>query len=200
MAQPQQPNNPHFSNIQQGQPQTAAQLAPQPSQPAQQQAHAQQRSQQEHRFTTKVRELVSGPLKEKWATTCREGAAKLYVNGILDSNVGVPPQRSEESIFESNLEDFYAICDQIEANLKCAIEVQNISSSSTRYMTIPPFPSRLDLQSTGNASTNPNPEYLNYPQYISTSKQQIQFAQEMRQQLNQAAVDVVLGHNIATTK
>ena len=66
---------------------------------------------------------MSGPLKEKWAATCREGAAKLYVNGILDSNVGVPPQRSEESTFESNLEDFYAICDQIEANLKCAIEV-----------------------------------------------------------------------------
>ena len=67
---------------------------------------------------------MNGPLKEKWAATCREGAGKLYVNGILDSNVGVPPQgSSQESTFESNLEDFYAICDQIEANLKCAIEV-----------------------------------------------------------------------------
>jgi hypothetical protein len=65
-------------------------------------------------------------------------------------------------------------------------------------MTIPPFPSRLDLQSIGNVSTNP--DYLNYPQYIATSKQQIQFAQEMRQQLNQAAIDVVQGHNISTSK
>ena len=83
----------------------------------------QQRPQQEHRFTSKVRELVSGQLKEKWAATCREGASKLYSNGVLDSNVGVPSQRVEESTFESNLEDFYGICDQIEANLKCALEV-----------------------------------------------------------------------------
>ena len=39
MAQPQQNNNPHFGNIQQGQPQTAAQVAQQPNQPTQQQAH-----------------------------------------------------------------------------------------------------------------------------------------------------------------
>ena len=76
-----------------------------------------------------MRELVSGPLKEKWAATCREGAAKLYVNGILDSNVGAPPQRFDENTFESNLEDFYAICDQIEANLKCALEVGYIHQS-----------------------------------------------------------------------
>ena len=59
-------------------------------------------------------------------------------------------------------------------------------------MTIPPFPSRLDLQP--SVSTT-NPDYLNYPQYIATSKQQIQFAKDMRQQLNQAAEDVVNGHN-----
>lgn len=196
MAQNQPTNNPHFSNIQQAAPQAVPQQAQAPTQ-AQQPTHSQQRSQQEHRFTSKVRELVSGPLKEKWATCCREGASKLYSNGVLDSNVGVPSQRIEDNTFESNLEDFYAICDQIEANLKCALEVHNISTSSTRYMTIPPFPSRLDVQSTGVTS---NPEYLNYPQYIATSKQQIQFAQEMRQQLNQAAIDVVVGHNIPTSK
>ena len=43
---------------------------------------------------------------------------------MLDSNVGVPSQRIEDNTFESNLEDFYAICDQIEANLKCALEVR----------------------------------------------------------------------------
>jgi mediator of RNA polymerase II transcription subunit 29 len=195
MAQPQQTNNPHFSNIQQAPNQAAAQSG-QPTNPQGQQQP--NRSQQEHRFTSKVRELVSGPLKEKWAATCREGAAKLYVNGILDSNVGAPPQRFDENTFESNLEDFYAICDQIEANLKCALEVHNISTSSTRYMSIQPCPSKLDLQA--NANTSVNPEYLNYPQYIATSKQQIQFAQEMKQQLNQAAVDVVLGHNAQTNK
>ena len=65
-------------------------------------------------------------------------------------------------------------------------------------MTIPPYPSKLDLQSAASVATNP--DYLNYPQYIATSKQQIQFAQEMRQQLNQAAIDVVQGHNIPANK
>ena len=54
-------------------------------------------------------------------------APELYLddeNGVLDSNVGVPSQRIEDNTFESNLEDFYAICDQIEANLKCALEVR----------------------------------------------------------------------------
>ena len=83
-----------------------------------------------------MRELVSGPLKEKWAATCREGAAKLYVNGILDSNVGAPPPRVDENTFESNLEDFYAICDQIEANLKCALEVCYIPQSGPIRNTI----------------------------------------------------------------
>ena len=63
-------------------------------------------------------------MKEKWAATCKEGAGKLYLNGILDSNVAPGrPQEGGGSTFEANLEDFYAICDQIEANLKCAIEV-----------------------------------------------------------------------------
>ena len=44
--------------------------------------------------------------------------------------------------FESNLEDFYAICDQIELNLKSAIDCIQQTGSSNRYMPITPHPSR----------------------------------------------------------
>ena len=51
-------------------------------------------------------------------------------------------------------------------------------------MPIPPIPSRMDVPASGNV------EFLNYPQYIATAKQQIQFSQEVRQVLNNAAKDV----------
>ena len=54
-----------------------------------------------------------------------------------------------------------------------------------RYMPIPPHPSRMDTPSSGNV------EFLSYPQYIATAKQQTQFATEVRQILTQAAKDVV---------
>ena len=56
---------------------------------------------------TRARELVSGPLKQKWAETLREAANQLYQNGLPDS-VPNPANR-----FEMKLEDFYAVCDQV---------------------------------------------------------------------------------------
>ena len=64
---------------------------------------------QEDRLVTRARELVSGPLKQKWAETLREAANQLYQNGLPDS-VPNPANR-----FEMKLEDFYAVCDQVRA-------------------------------------------------------------------------------------
>jgi hypothetical protein len=64
---------------------------------------------------------------------------------------------------------------QIELNLKCALECHQQTAASNRYMPIPPIPSRMDTPASGNV------EFLNYPQYIATTKQQIQFSQEVRQ-------------------
>jgi len=161
-------------------------------------AGASQQQRQEDRYVSKVRELVAGPLKEKWQETLKEAGNKIYLNGLLDTATGTP-HPVDGTAFESSLEDFFATCDQIEANLKTAIEVHNISSASHRYMTIQPVPSKLDLNVVAPpAGSNPvaaaNPDFLSYPQYIQTSKHQVQFANDMKQQLNQAAHDVVNQH------
>jgi len=157
-------------------------------------AAREQHQRQEDRYVTKVRELVAGPLKAKWQETLKEAGNKIYLNGLLDTATGTP-NPVEGTAFESSLEDFFATCDQIEANLKTAIEVHNISSASHRYMTIQPVPSKLDLNATpaGNP-VNANPDFLSYPQYIQTAKHQVQFANDMKQQLNQAANEVVNQH------
>ena len=85
--------------------------------------------------------------------------------------------------FESNLEDFYAICDQIELHLKSAVDCINQTTSSNRYMPVPPHPSRLDT--TGGQQT----DFLPYNAYVATSKQQVKFANEIKQLLVQAAAD-----------
>ena len=62
---------------------------------------------QEDRLVTRARELVSGPLKQKWEEALREAANELFTNGMPDL-VPNPANR-----FEMKLEDFYSVCDQV---------------------------------------------------------------------------------------
>jgi hypothetical protein len=70
---------------------------------------------------------------------------------------------------------------QIELYLKSAIDCLNQTNASQRYMPIPPHP-RMD---------NMGGEFLSYCEYLSTSKQQVNFASDVKALLNQAADDVV---------
>ncbi len=72
--------------------------------------------------------------------------------------------------FESNLEDLYALCDQIEANLRTVVDCAAQTACSNRYMPIAPQPSRLDVTPGGPAQQL---DFLPYPQYVATSKQQV---------------------------
>ena len=69
-------------------------------------------------------------------------------------------------------------------NLRSAIDCQAQINSSQRYMPIAPQP-RLTVVDHGPK------DFLTYPEYIATSKQQAAFASEMKQLLNRAARDVV---------
>ena len=89
------------------------------------------------------------------------------------------------SKFESYLEDFYGTCDQIEVVLKCAIESQKLAQSSSRYMQIQPVPSKLECTAQNSE------EFLSYPQYIAVAKQQISYANNIREMIRQATSDVV---------
>ena len=96
------------------------------------------------------------------------------------------------SKFESYLEDFYGTCDQIEVVLKCAIESQKLAQSSSRYMQIQPVPSKLECTAQNSE------EFLSYPQYIAVAKQQISYANSIREMIRQATTDVVeqVGQNL----
>lgn len=95
-------------------------MHPQQQQQMQQQQSQQQRQQpQEDKFklVSKAKELINGPLREKWNLTLKEASQRLYTNGVLDSggNLGnAPPQGAK---FESYLEDFYATCDQVDKDI-----------------------------------------------------------------------------------
>ncbi|TRY61615.1 hypothetical protein TCAL_05717 [Tigriopus californicus] len=109
---------------------------------------------------------------------------KVTQTGLQEGGVATKNSDLQGGKFETQLEEFYGICDQIELNLKSAIDCINQTESSNSYMRIPPVPNRLDT--TGNQT-----EFLSYPQYIAISKQQINFSNEVRHLLSQAAEDVV---------
>ena len=77
----------------------------QQQQQAQQQQQQQQRQSQEDKLVSKARDLINGtenvanrppgervivPLREKWNLTLKEGAQRLYANGVLDSGGNLP--------------------------------------------------------------------------------------------------------------
>ncbi len=190
MQQMQMQHQMHQQHMVQQQQQQVQQQQQQQQQLVQQQQQAQQQQQQQQRpqaqedkLVAKAKEEVT-KLKEKWSETLRAAALKVQLESDCQAVTG---GSAEAAKFESHLEDFYAICDQIELNIRTAIDCLNQTASSTRYMPIPPNPRHLD------ASSNQQ-EFLSYPQYIATSKNQVQFANDVRQLLSQAARDV-LDHN-----
>lgn len=153
---------------------------PQPQQPPPQQ----QQQRQEERLISKAKELLP-TLKDKWASTSKEAVLKLQSNNPNATSVYT------EGKFESNLEDFLSVCDQIELNLKSAIDCLGQTSSSMRYMPIPPHPSKLEPTPNTNQPQPQQPEFLTYTQYLATCKQQVGHAEEVKRLLAQSAKDVV---------
>ena len=110
----------------------------------------------------KSRDLVP-VLRDKWGVAMREGAQALV---LASSERG---DTNQQNRFETSVEDFHSTLDQMELNLKCALETTNQSQSSSRYML-------------GN---------LSYHQYIATAKQQVTFTNQIKDMLKAAAQDIV---------
>jgi len=107
-------------------------------------------------------------LRNKWGVAMQEGGVALQQNANLDSGTRTG-QDVQQNRFESSVEDFHSTIDQMELNLKCALETTGQSQSSSRYML-------------GN---------LSYQQYIATAKQQVTFTAQIREMLRNAAQDIV---------
>merc|ERR1719431_1840479 len=104
----------------------------------------------------KSRDLLPA-VRDKWGQAMREGGQALHQGGF------------QQNKFEASLEDFHWTLDQMEINLKCALETTSQSQSSTKYML-------------------PN---LSYHQYVATAKQQVAFTNQIKDMLKSASQDIV---------
>lgn len=85
--------------------------------------------------------------------------------------------------FDKHLEEFYSICDQIEAHLKTAMVCTQQNTSLHRYLPATVIATRVEpCPSNENA--------LAYPQYLSSVRQQIAYAKDLHDTLICAAKNI----------
>ncbi|XP_012936281.2 mediator of RNA polymerase II transcription subunit 29, partial [Aplysia californica] len=101
------------------------------------------------------------------------GGHLFYQNARQDEN-GVQID-NVSGRFEKCLEEFYAICDQIEINLRLAHEVIQQDRDSSRNTPISVLPPKTEPQ---------QPEGQLYSQYLSTVRAQINCAKDIRDVLH----------------
>ncbi|WAR18771.1 MED29-like protein [Mya arenaria] len=95
----------------------------------------------------------------------------LRQNSLLEE--GHKPQEGLQQMFERSIEEFYSICDQLEANLRLALEMQAQQTDSTRYTPLPVTIPKSDNSGLADQQSIP------YPQFLVTVKQQIACAKDM---------------------
>uniref|UniRef100_T1J5W9 Mediator of RNA polymerase II transcription subunit 29 n=1 Tax=Strigamia maritima TaxID=126957 RepID=T1J5W9_STRMM len=123
----------------------------------------------------KVKSLL-WPLKESVANTMKVAAQNIYLNATVDA--GLKTNDSSMPRFDKHLEEFYALCDQIELHLKTTLECCNITSCSQRY-------SPFLVSKTENIPIIA--DNLTYNQYLNTVRTQVGYAKEIHDALMMAA-------------
>lgn len=125
---------------------------------------------------SKVKSLIC-PLKDALSNCMRVAAANIVHNASVDAGLKGGDQQPPR--FDKCLEDFYAICDQIELNLKVALDCSNLASCSQRYT---PFIVAANKPDGSNTTDS-----YSYGQLISTVKIQVAHAKEIHDSLTIAA-------------
>ncbi|XP_050406604.1 mediator of RNA polymerase II transcription subunit 29 [Patella vulgata] len=115
-------------------------------------------------------------LKESLGILFKSAGEVFRYHATQDS--GTRPGDSPQQKFEKSLEEFYALCDQIEINLKLALEMHSHFLDSMRYSPFPVVSSfKMDTQQEG----------FHYPQYLLTVRTQINCATEIHDVLTEFA-------------
>lgn len=116
---------------------------------------------------TKFKLLVPR-LKDALQKVMNQAAQVLSQNAVIDNctarNADIPIQK-----FDRSLEDFYAICDQIEINLRLGIEVISQNSDAQRYGPV--------------ATPQVNPDSGAFQQYVNQVRLQLSSAKELHDML-----------------
>ncbi|KAI0231985.1 Mediator of RNA polymerase II transcription subunit 29 [Lamellibrachia satsuma] len=118
-------------------------------------------------------------LKEVLATLMKVAGEVFYQNSQFDECVRHGENNSGQ-IFDKTLEEFYAICDQIELNLRMALECVSQSTDSSRNT---PVPVTIQNHTHKSDPQQQQSDTQSYPQYLSTVHTQIACAKEIHDSL-----------------
>ncbi|XP_072346363.1 mediator of RNA polymerase II transcription subunit 29 [Scyliorhinus torazame] len=169
-AQPQpQPPQQQQQQLVQAQQLAAAQAqAGQPALPQQQQQQAQQQDDPVAKF-----KLLIPQLKDSLQNLMRIAALNLSQNTTIDNG-----QKSNDTAlqrFDKSLEEFYALCDQVELCLRLAFECLSQSIDSSKHSP--------NLVPTATKPDTVQTESQSYTQYLSMIKSQISCAKDIHNAL-----------------
>ncbi|XP_052766039.1 mediator of RNA polymerase II transcription subunit 29-like [Mya arenaria] len=119
----------------------------------------------------KIKQYLLPRLKDSLVALMNVSGKILRQNSLLEE--GHKPQEGLQQMFERSIEEFYSICDQLEANLRLALEMQAQQTDSTRYTPLPVTIPKSDNSGLADQQSIP------YPQFLVTVKQQIACAKDM---------------------
>ncbi|PVD25633.1 hypothetical protein C0Q70_13292 [Pomacea canaliculata] len=130
--------------------------------------------------------LLLPRLKDSLIALCRVAGQMFKVNAAQDSGGQSEIQQHRSERFEKSLEDFCGICDQIEVNLRLALELYHQTEDSLRNT---PLSIVLPVQKS-ESTANPQ-EGQSYAQYLTTVRTQINFAKEIHDLLHEQAMKLL---------
>jgi len=129
---------------------------------------------------TKYKMLVP-MLKDSLQKLMANAAAVFYQNAQFDSCQ--KPSSSAVQRFDKSLEEFYAICDQIELNLSLSLEVLAINADCQRNTPTNAQAAAMRFAAGGQAGGSQLADLQTYNQYQTTVKTQLTCAREVYEAL-----------------
>ncbi|XP_065204777.1 mediator of RNA polymerase II transcription subunit 29-like [Planococcus citri] len=146
------------------------------------QANPVQQQQQERVDNIAKVKMLTSQLRDILSSTLRTAAQTIHANNLIDSG-SLKANDAQIPRLDKSIEEFFAVCDQIEDNLKTAMECYQQSASSQRYLPLPVAPNRFE----------PHPQENNalaYPQYLTAVRSQISYLKEVHDLLLNASQNI----------
>ncbi|XP_065206713.1 mediator of RNA polymerase II transcription subunit 29-like isoform X1 [Planococcus citri] len=126
--------------------------------------------------------ILTPQLRDILASTLRTAAQTIQANNLIDSG-SLKANDAQIPRLDKSIEEFFAICDQIEYNLKTAMECYQQSASNQRYLPLPVAPNRIEPHPQDNNA-------LSYPQYVTSIRSQISYLKEVHDLLLNASQNI----------
>ncbi|XP_064601015.1 mediator of RNA polymerase II transcription subunit 29-like [Liolophura sinensis] len=130
-------------------------------------------------------QLLLPTLKHSLVNLMKISSQVLQQNGFTDGGRGkLSESPSPQQKFEKSLEEFYSICDQIEVNLRLALETHCEIADSVKNTPVPLHGQKLDSTVSHDGQTSQSGLYS---QYLTIVQAQINCAKELHEMLTESA-------------